>query len=257
MSYSFQHRLVSQTDADGNTTSYVYAGSQLRYVQPPGVSPGTSTYYNSVGELVNVVTPLGQQVFTYDNAGNRTGVILETFGGQSLNGRGTLASYDEAGDMVTSVDPRGNLASGINTAYETSWSYDADGNLLSETTPGPETTTYSYDAADDLTGVQGPQGRPRRTRGRGDPHRQHRRRVGDHDRHLRPFRQPVVGGQRQQTDHPARLRRGRARGRHHRAERGQVEISYHLDGDATEITDSAGNKVTREVPQPRPAHPHR
>ena len=247
MSYDSQHRLISQTDADGNTTAYVYAGSELRYVQPPGVTPGTLHSYNSVGELVDVVTPLGQQVFTYDSAGNRTGVILETLGGQSLNGRGTLASYDEAGDMVTSVDPRGNLSSGINTAYETKWSYDADGNLMSETTPGPQTTTYTYDAADDLTEVQGPTGAvtsyswnestltestvtgPATTTDVYDP-------SGNLLSETDASKQTTThvydaAGREVATTEPNGV---------------TVRYAYDLGGDAVDITDSAGNTITRE-----------
>ena len=84
-------------------------------------------------------------------------MALETFKGASLDGRGTLATYNEAGQILTSVHPRGNLH-GVNPAYETTWTYDADGNLLSHTTPGPQTTTYKYDAADDLTQVPAPAG---------------------------------------------------------------------------------------------------
>jgi RHS repeat-associated protein len=157
MTYNFNHEVVAETDADGNTTSYSFNNGLLQSaVEPNGA---VTTYrYNSVGELTMAITPIGEQAFSYDAAGNRTGVVLETPFGQSIDGRGTLASYNEAGKEISSVDPRGNLSSGINPAYETTWSYDADGNLLSQTVPGPQTTTYTYDAASDLTGTTSPGG---------------------------------------------------------------------------------------------------
>lgn len=159
LTYDGQHHELSLTDADGKTTRYTYTGEGLlASVVDPGQSIPTSYTYNGAGELVRVVSPIGKQVLSYDTAGNRTGIVLETAGGRHLDGRGTLDQYNEAGSLISSVDPRGNLATGINTAFQTTYAYDAVGNLLSKTTPGPQTTTYAYDKAGDPTSSTSPTG---------------------------------------------------------------------------------------------------
>jgi trimeric autotransporter adhesin len=154
MTYDEAHRITSQTDADGNTTLYFYAGAFLSFIRPPGpeLNLGTALRYNRAGELVEVDSALGEQLFSYDAAGNQTGVVLHDLHDQSLNGRGTLATFDEAGNMLTSTDPRGTTI-GPASAYTTTRTYDAAGNLLSTTTPGPLTTTTTYDAAGDVSGI--------------------------------------------------------------------------------------------------------
>lgn len=152
MTYDQQHRVTSQTDADGNTTRYFYSGPYLVMTLPPGggLESATWYFYNRQGELAREVTPTGQQVYSYDAAGNRTRTLLEDFWGRSLNGNGTLATYDEAGNMLTSVDARGTT-DGPAASFTTTWKYDAVGNLLSTTTPGGQTTSYTYDKGNDVT----------------------------------------------------------------------------------------------------------
>ncbi len=159
MTYDSKHRLTSQTDADGNTTTFVYNGPYLAFVRPPGTGPwGETRYeYNKLGELTEVTGPTEVKLFSYDAAGNQTRVLLKGRDGRPLNGNGTLMAYDEAGDKTTSVDPRGTTT-GPASAYTTTWSYDAAGNLLSTTKPGPQTTTYTYDKAGDQASVTDPTG---------------------------------------------------------------------------------------------------
>jgi RHS repeat-associated protein len=149
MTYDSTHRLLTSKDADGNTTTQVYNGSSLGFVRPPGVTPGTGYTYDGAGNLTKIQTGVGQQVFAHDAAGNLTGVQLQTLKGVSLNGKGTLATFDEAGNRLTSVDPRGNLAT-VDPAFRSTWSYDQAGNPLSQTQPGPITTSQTYDGAGDL-----------------------------------------------------------------------------------------------------------
>jgi RHS repeat-associated protein len=247
MTYDPFHRLLTQTDADGNTTTYVYNGPLLRFVLPPGAALGTTYSYNGVGELTLVDSPIGQQAISYDAAGNQTGLVLETFGGQSLNGRGTLSTYNEAGQITSLVDPRGNLPTGTNTAYETTWTYDADGNLLSHTTPGPQTTTYSYDAAGDLSQVQAPNGT-----------------VTSYAWDQAALARSITTGATTSTDtyDPSGnlLAETSATGQNttYAYDSGGREVSttgpnavtvnftYDIQGDAIGVTDSAGNTITRE-----------
>ena len=151
MTYDQQHRILSQTDADGNLTSYVYNGSYVAQIRPPSIphGPGSTFGYNKLGELVQVATKIGLQLCTYDAFGNQTSIVLKDLAGHALNGNGTAVTYDEAGDVLTSTDPRGTTPS-PSTGFTTTHTYDAAGNLLTTVTPGPQTTTNTYDAAGTL-----------------------------------------------------------------------------------------------------------
>lgn len=156
MTYNTAHQLLTQTDADGNTTSYAYTGPNLTSITPP--SGGKTTLaYNQVGELTKTTGPLSSQSFGYDEAGNRTTVVTLDGTGHPVNDKGSIESYDEAGDLVSATDAVGT-ATGSAADYTTTWSYDADGNMLSTTTPGPRTTSYTYDAAGDLAAATDPTG---------------------------------------------------------------------------------------------------
>lgn len=146
MTYDSQHRVLTQTDADGNTVTYVYNGPFVGQIRPPGSgnNPGTKFTYNKVGELVQILTPIGKQLYTYDAAGNQTSVVLEDVSGNPLNGPGTRATYDEAGDATSRTDANGN---------RTSYTYDSAGDLRTTIAPGPQTTTNVYDAAGDVSSV--------------------------------------------------------------------------------------------------------
>ncbi|HUE09230.1 MAG TPA: RHS repeat-associated core domain-containing protein [Acidimicrobiales bacterium] len=143
MTYDNQHRLVTQTDADGNTTTYQYVDEHLNQIYPPGagVNGRTQVTYNKLGELVKMVGPTGQQLYTYDSAGNQTSIVLQSLSGAALNGPGTRATYDEAGDVTSRTDANGNT---------TTYTYDAAGNLLTTVAPGPQTTTNTYTPAGDV-----------------------------------------------------------------------------------------------------------
>ena len=154
MGYDSLHRMTSSTDPNGNTTTYTYTGTNLTKVTPPGAAGGATTYlYNSLGERTEADGPTGIQTYTYDAAGNLTGSKLLSLTRAPLNGLGSTSTHDEAGDVLTSTDARGNLASGINSTYTTSGTFDADGNQLTTTTPGPQTTTTTYTAAGDVASV--------------------------------------------------------------------------------------------------------
>ncbi len=159
MGYDTKHRLISSTDANGNTTTYTYTGAVLTKVTPPGAAGGATTYlYNSLDERTEADGPTGIETFTYDAAGNQTGYKLLSLTRAPLNGLGPISTYNEAGQVLTSTDARGNLASGTTSAYTTTTTYDADGNTLVSTTPGPQTTTTTYTAADDVASVTSPSG---------------------------------------------------------------------------------------------------
>ncbi|HZS15060.1 MAG TPA: RHS repeat-associated core domain-containing protein [Candidatus Dormibacteraeota bacterium] len=147
--YDPSHRLLTQTDADGNTVTYVYNGPVVGFIRPPNIQSGTSYTYNKVGELVEVDGPLGKALYQYDAFGNRTVVLQQTLGGAALNGKGTLTTYDEAGDILSTTDPRGTTPT-PHSGFTTTRTYDAAGRPLQVTPPVGPTTSTAYTAAGDI-----------------------------------------------------------------------------------------------------------
>ena len=115
--------LLSTTDADGNTTSYVYdlANEETDVKQANGTDQHTD--YTLGGAVAD----------QKDGKGD----IIEAYG------------YNALGQVTTETDALGNVAT---------YTYDGDGNQLTEQAPGgscPATgcTTMTYDADNELTSV--------------------------------------------------------------------------------------------------------
>lgn len=110
--YDEQGRLISATNAAGNTIRYSHdvAGRRELVTDPDGFV--TAHDYDDDGNVVRVTDPLG-------------GVTVNTF--------------DERGNPLTVTNPEGET---------TTFTYDSRDNRLSATDPVGATTTYSYDASD-------------------------------------------------------------------------------------------------------------
>jgi len=157
--YDKEHRLRSQTDANGNTTQYEYAGGRLHKIIPPGPeAAATHLHYNGLGLLTETVAPYGKREYRYDNAGNQVRMIERNRPGKSLNGAGTLARFDEAGNRVSSIDARGTTRPLSAAQFTSTWQYDAAGNLTTSTDPNGAVTTFTYDSAGTLIGSATPAG---------------------------------------------------------------------------------------------------
>ena len=141
-------------DALGNVTTYTYPtvnrGIPSSMTSPNGNLSGASGYttsytYNTAGQVISTVVSVatGQTItvtYAYDSAGNQT---------QSTDGNGnvTTKSYDLLNRLISETlpDPDG---SGALPAPNTTYTYDALGNLLKSTitTASPNrTTSYGYD----------------------------------------------------------------------------------------------------------------
>lgn len=153
------------------TASGVDQGGQLATKAIHGVA-ATSDVYDLAGRVLATTNGRGTTCFTYDSHGEGRLLSAEAPGdsqattytydasGQPLtatNAAGTTTiAYDEAGRPVDLVDSSG---------AEESSSYDADGNPISRTaaagllsSSNRYTTTYAYDAADQLAGETDPAG---------------------------------------------------------------------------------------------------
>ena len=206
MTYDAQHRMTSQTDADGRITTYVYNGANLGSVRPPGPGEGaTRMTYDSLGLLLSTTTPVGKQVFTNDAFGNTVRTVEQDLAGLPLNGTGSTATFDEAGrttgfrsalgiESSWQLDAAGKVLGASTPTGDVSNTYSAAGVTLSSTAFG-ETTTYGWSEAN-LTRTTTAPG--------GDLHAAVRQ-VGQ-----RPARDVP-----DRPDHRAQLRRPRARVPHH------------------------------------------
>lgn len=107
--------------------------------------------------------------FTYDNGGNLTGIT-------DTSGRSIALTYDQNNRVSTITDPSGNvhtftytgsnltgLSSQIVQLGTSAWSYtyDANGFLLTRTDPKSFTTTYVYDSSHRVSQVTDPESRVR------------------------------------------------------------------------------------------------
>jgi large repetitive protein len=148
----------------GCTTSYTYTtGSESAVgggTEPPALMASmtapaggvTSYLYTSAGEVAQVTTPLGMVTkYTYDALGRE---LSETQISDSYpNGLTTSYAYDDQDRLVSETDPpvTDRVTGAVHTEV-TTYTYDADGNVLT-TTIGDRTggdpsrvTTDTYDA---------------------------------------------------------------------------------------------------------------
>lgn len=146
-SYTYDKRGLptSMTDANGNTTNYSYdEAGHLAVTTAPAVQvetaggspltqrPVTSTGFNTFGEAVEEVDPNGNQ---------------------------TTTVYDANGNKVSETQPPYTPAGSSTPLTATStWTYDSDGNQLTSTAPGGQTTGYLYDQLGDVAQITEPDG---------------------------------------------------------------------------------------------------
>ncbi|MCD4825546.1 MAG: cadherin-like domain-containing protein, partial [Phycisphaerae bacterium] len=178
--YDVHGNLVSQTDARGNTALYEYdsLGRKTKQIlpDPDGQSgnPTTSYAHDAAGNISAITDVRGNTTtFTYDLLGRTTSETLpDPDGVGPLEAPTTTYGYNIGGNSNTVTNPRGNVSGGdaaLHTTTETfdrfgrlaeltkpspdgqaaqpSWSYSYDrvSNLLSETDPLGNTTSYVYD----------------------------------------------------------------------------------------------------------------
>jgi RHS repeat-associated protein len=129
--YDGDGNVVSSTDPLDNVTYYTYDGAgELVYAEDPNYNT-TAYTYDADGNLKTVTDPLGN-VTTYD--------------------------YDYAGRQTAEYEPNQDLAEGYGGGGggftpETTYGYNAAGELASMTDPDDNTTYYTYDALGRETGT--------------------------------------------------------------------------------------------------------
>jgi RHS repeat-associated protein len=170
--YDSQWHVASETQAGGDTISYTYGYSNdilASYrVDPPTGKPGVSVTatlgYDTYGRLSSLQWSPVSGSFTYSyNADGQYAAL------QFPNGQSRTFAYDTQG-RLTSVANLDNLNHNLLTfsyGYDYDWgsqTYAALGKRTSMTISGSSalypngTTTYTYDANSQLVGVQRPDG---------------------------------------------------------------------------------------------------
>ncbi len=130
-------KLVAEIFAKATeTVTYTYTplGQQYQVTD----ASGTTTYsYDAFGDETQAVTPEGTINYVFDPA---TGNHIET----CTNDTETFYGYDSQGQL-TSVTVKEANGTTLSTPLTTNYTYDAAGNLLSESDPNGMTTAYTYD----------------------------------------------------------------------------------------------------------------
>lgn len=135
----------------GNTVSYTYdpAGRLTEKVLPNGIK---ATYqYDAADRVTGIAyaktdtTPIEAVAYTYDAGGQR---IVKALGGSSVPDTPFTATYDEA-NRLTAITLNGEAFT---------LGYDANGNLETKSGPTSGTTTYSWNARNQLISIAGPSG---------------------------------------------------------------------------------------------------
>ena len=153
--YDVQDHLVAVTDAEGNTTAYVYSDRDLLTRQDSPVSGASTFAYNDHGELVSEADGRGVTTTRTVDALDRV-----TFVDSEENALDTAYTYDEAAvafsaGRLTAITRAGQS---IDYAYDRfgrtiqdgtlAYAYDTNGNRTAVTYPGGVTATTTHDYAD-------------------------------------------------------------------------------------------------------------
>lgn len=149
--YDAAGRHRTSTTAQGTTTFTYDRASHLTQVAYPNATSETITW-DRAGNPATIATKRGtttlaSQTITRDNAGNPTQVVV------SRGGRSETRSYlYDASDRLQAVCYVARTSCTGSSAATQYWTYDKDGNRLTEKngTGTGTTTTYTYDVAGQL-----------------------------------------------------------------------------------------------------------
>jgi RHS repeat-associated protein len=148
--YDANRNLISTTDADGNTTTDVYdlANEETDVRQANGTDQHTD--YTLDGQVLDQKDGNGNAVLTYWY--NALGQVST---GTDALGNVTSYTYDGDGNQLTEQQPGGNCQAGPATGCAT-MTYDADNELTGVTYSGgttPNVTSITYDQDGQRTGM--------------------------------------------------------------------------------------------------------
>ena len=133
--YDDAGRLLSVTDAAGQTTRYAYAGG-LKTSESDSMGRTTWYVYDDANRQIAITNAMGGVVrFEYDSVGNRTATIDPV-------GNVSRFYYDASSRLIHQVDPWGRT---------NSFTYDAAGNRTEAVDRNGRRRTFAYDGLDRRT----------------------------------------------------------------------------------------------------------
>ncbi|MFZ5697810.1 MAG: putative Ig domain-containing protein, partial [Pseudomonadota bacterium] len=139
--------LASHDDALANVTRYEYADATFAHAMTAIRDPLNRPL------VKNIFDADGRMIAQEDNAGNRTDFEHNIDGRYSIvsdrNGNRSILEYNDRGDVTRKTDA-------LNHVWQ--YSYDAFGNLLTETDPLGRTSTRVLNDSDDVLSVTDPLG---------------------------------------------------------------------------------------------------
>jgi RHS repeat-associated protein len=161
--YDAAGRLSRKTLGNGIYTTYEYdaAGQVLHLVNYKSDSTVLSLFdytYDSRGRRTSMATLDGTWTYEYDDIGQLTHAVLAPANPAVIHNQDLRYEYDALGNRIRTIE------NGVTTAYttnnmnqytqvgNTTYTFDADGNLIQETSPA-ETTTYTYNDENRLVAV--------------------------------------------------------------------------------------------------------
>jgi RHS repeat-associated protein len=165
--YDGDGNLISVTDPMGRTTTYSYdAANELTSISySDGTTPNVKYTYNPDGAVASMTDGTGMTTYSYDSLQRLTsetnGAGQQVSYGYDLNGNATSITYPNGKSVTRAFDSDGRLSSVTDwLGNTTAFGYDADSNLTGITFPSATTNadTYSYNDADQMTGVTMTQG---------------------------------------------------------------------------------------------------
>ena len=152
-------------DANGDVTSEDYSGTASGYATPPDVSDT----YNADGTRHTMSDGTGTTTYSYDDNGDKTSEALSAASGTGLSSVTTTYGYFTSGALESIAYPsQGGTVPDVSYTYNgagttasisdglghsTTYSYDADGNETSEALPNGDTSSQTFDNADQLTAI--------------------------------------------------------------------------------------------------------
>jgi len=193
-SYEYNERglLIEVTNADGSVKSYAYDAFGNRIVTTDELGHTWASTYDEFRRVLTTTDPLNRTTqYEYDTiewqnkllkiilpSGKVTEIdydvewqkIQECVGAGIVDEACTFYEYDQAGNLVTTVDPRGN--SWVNEydsrnrkksandplGNKTQWTYNKAGNITMVERPNSGTTVYQYDKMNRLVKTTDPKG---------------------------------------------------------------------------------------------------